>query len=195
MPSSNKIRIREQCLKQRGLLTEQMQLDASKALCARIEALPIYQNASRIALYQAIDGEINLTPLWHRATAAGKICYMPMIISNKTNNRNLIFLPATPQTPQKANLFDILEPDVSHAHAIALEQLDLMILPLVAFDTRGTRLGRGAGFYDKTLQDQKPACLLGAAYDFQKQPAFTADTWDIPLDVIITEENTYWSAP
>jgi 5-formyltetrahydrofolate cyclo-ligase len=191
MSSFNKAHIRKQCLKQRRSLTKQVQLNASKTLCARIEALPIYQNAMHIALYQAIGGEISLTPLWHSAIAAGKICYMPVVMPE---NKTLLFLPSTPETPQKPNAFQILEPDISHARAIPLQQLDLIILPLVAFDKKGTRLGRGAGFYDKTLQHQKPACLLGAAYGFQ-QHALTPDSWDIPLDIIITEENTYWSAP
>ena len=68
-----------------------------------------------------------------------------------------------------------------------------MLLPLVAFDAHGTRLGRGAGYYDRTLEHQKPACLLGIAYAFQQIPWIQPEPWDIPLDGIVTEKNLHWS--
>ena|SRR3990167_9651096 len=189
MQSSHKANIRKDYIKKRKLLSDATQRDASQKLCSNIEMLTIYQNASHIALYQAIDGEISLTPLWEKAVAAGKTCYMPMI---HPNDHRLIFLPTSPHAPQKRNTFNILEPDVSPHKAIALQDIDLMILPLVAFNQQGTRLGRGAGYYDKTLQQAKPQYLLGAAYAFQEHTALVADAWDIPLDLIVTETHVYW---
>jgi 5-formyltetrahydrofolate cyclo-ligase len=192
MHTETKTTIRRQCIKKRNALSKQVQDESAKALCKHIEALSVYQNAAHIALYQAIGAEISLTPLWRSAENSGKTCYMPVMIPN-TNT--LKFLPTTTKTPQKINQFQILEPHLPHADAIALETIDLMILPLVAFDTHGTRLGRGAGFYDKTLKHQKPNCLLGAAYACQQHALLTADDWDIPLDLIVTEKYTYWSTP
>jgi 5-formyltetrahydrofolate cyclo-ligase len=131
-----------------------------------------------------------LHPLWLLAESTLKTCYMPVIQPDSTR---LLFLPTTSETPQKRNQFHILEPDIPHTEAIALEQLDLMILPLVAFNTNGTRLGQGAGYYDRTLEQTRPRCVLGAAYDFQQHPALHADPWDIPLDGIVTDKNTFWS--
>ncbi len=193
MPSpQDKANIRRRYLTKRNALTADIQKNASKALCARIETLPAYQHTKKIALYHAFDGEISLTPLWRSAEAAGKTCYMPVIIPQ---HKTLLFLPQSLQTPHKKNKFQILEPDIPHHHAIALKNLDLMIVPLVAFDTHGTRLGRGAGYYDHTLAHERPTCLLGAAYEFQQQPTLERAAWDIPLDGIVTEKNTYWSTP
>ncbi|MDF1678734.1 MAG: 5-formyltetrahydrofolate cyclo-ligase [Legionellaceae bacterium] len=192
MHTPDKATIRRTCLAKRAALTAQTQKAASEALCMRISSLAVYQKAQKIALYCAVGGEINLHLLWQLAEKSGKTCYMPVMLSS---TQRLVFLPATPSTPQKANAFQVPEPDVPHQYAVAPKAIDLMLLPLVAFDTRGTRLGRGAGYYDRTLSHEKPACLLGAAYEFQRQPLLTAEPWDIPLTGIVTEENTYWSTP
>lgn len=181
--------IRRTCLQQRHALTAATQQAASARICERIASLPVYQNASSIALYQAIDNEINLNALWFLAEQQGKQCYMPAMLPDK---KMLLFLPTTSQTPLKPNQFQILEPNIPHTQAMPLQHIDLMIIPLVAFDVAGNRLGRGAGYYDRTLQHKKPACLLGAAYEFQKQSHLNKAPWDIPLSGIVTEKTIHW---
>ncbi len=190
MHTPDKTTIRRTCLAKRAALTAKEQETASKTLCMRVASLMVYQKAQKIALYHAVGGEIDLCPLWQLAEKAGKTCYMPVM---RSDTRDLIFLPATSSTPQKVNTLQVPEPDVPHQYAIVPKALDLMLLPLVAFDTHGTRLGRGAGYYDRTLAHEKAACLLGAAYEFQRQPLLTAEPWDIPLTGVVTEKNTYWS--
>ncbi len=167
MPTPDKATIRRICLTKRAALSDQTKQKASAALCARIESLTVYQNAEKIALYQAVGGEIDLHPLWLKACAAGKTCYLPVV---RPNDNTLIFLPAGPKTPLKRNQFHILEPDIPHSDAILLEALDLMLMPLVAFDTQGTRLGRGAGFYDKTLQNKSPPAYSAPLMSFNTTP-------------------------
>ena len=175
----------------RKALPEHVRIESSHAICAHIQSLPVYQNAQHIALYQAIEGEVDLQPLWVLAEQADKTCYMPAM---NTKTKTLLFLPATPNTPQQTNAYHVAEPHVSHTKAIPLEQIDLMLMPLVAFDSHGTRLGRGAGYYDRTLAHQKPACLLGVAYEFQHLPLISPEPWDIPLNGVITEKTIHWSA-
>ena len=77
----------------------------------------------------------------------------------------------------------------------------MIFLPVVAFDINGNRLGRGAGYYDRTLafvNEQieqgthiKP-CLIGLAYEFQKIEQIITDKWDVALDIIVTENNIYY---
>jgi 5-formyltetrahydrofolate cyclo-ligase len=191
MPLSHKQALRKHYQAKRASLSDTARLRASQALCTRIQALDVYQNASHIALYHAIKGEIDLHPLWRFAHAAGKICYMPVV--NPHHNKTLLFLPATPDTPRTISALHIPEPNVPHHEARSPHDLDLMIMPLVAFDTHGTRLGTGGGYYDRTLAHQKPACILGVAYTFQRETFLTPEPWDIPLDGIVTEKTTYWS--
>src|SRR5690606_20410008 len=73
--------------------------------------------------------------------------------------------------------------------------VQLVCMPLVAFDQQGNRLGMGGGFYDRTLAfmhqpGQQPA-LLGCAYDWQKTTALAAEPWDIPLSAIATDQRLY----
>jgi 5-formyltetrahydrofolate cyclo-ligase len=174
----------------RKALSEPVRARASQALCARIQTLPVYQHATHIAMYQAIDGEIDLHPLWVLAENAGKTCYMP-VMNSKT--KTLLFLPVTLKTPQQTNSYHIAEPQVSHAASAPLDTLDLMLMPLVAFDNHGTRLGRGAGYYDRALAHKKPSCLLGVAYEFQHHAFLPPEPWDIPLDGVVTEKTMHWS--
>lgn len=188
--TSSKTAIRKTCLKRRAALPEHTQREASSTLCTRIQSLDIYKNAKKIALYQAVGGEINLNSLWVKAQKDKKETYMPIVLPEE---KALLFLPTTSTTPQKSNQWGILEPTIALTEAVALDEIDLMLMPLVAFDPHGTRLGRGAGYYDRTLKNTKPACLLGVAYEFQRQTRITPEPWDIPLHGIITEQNTYWS--
>ncbi len=190
MPPLDKSAIRKKQRAKRAALSETTQKEASRAICARIQSLPIYQNAEKVAFYQAVGGEVDPNPLWLDACNQGKTCYMPVMLPQ---TKTLIFLPTDLNTPQKINQFKVLEPDVPHEQAIALERIDLMLMPLVAFEPNGTRLGQGAGYYDRTLNQEKPAFLLGVAYEFQREPALENDPWDVPLHGIITEKNIYWS--
>ena len=188
MSHKQMIRLKHQAI--RKALPGPVRTAASQALSARIQTLLPYQHATRIAMYQAIDGEIDLHPLWVLAENAGKTCYMP-VMNAKT--KTLLFLPTTLKTPQKINHYNITEPHVPHADAAPLDTLDLMLMPLVAFDSHGTRLGRGSGYYDRTLAQTKPRCFLGVAYEFQHCSFLPPEPWDIPLDGVVTEKTLYWS--
>ncbi len=162
---------------------------ASKQICTRIGSLEQYRQAKRIALYFANNGEVDLDSIWKSAPLQGKFCYFPVI---NEKYLTLSFLPATPATPFKKNRFGIPEPDVSHDLAISVEELDLILMPLVAFDVRCTRLGMGAGYYDRTFQDKTHGCLFGVAYQFQRADFIQPHPWDIPLDAVITQRAIYW---
>ena len=91
------------------------------------------------------------------------------------------------------NRYGIKEPDIGREHALTPEQIDLIFIPLVVVDQRGTRLGMGAGYYDRTLAHYRSPLLVGVAYEFQRQSFIEAQPWDIPLNLVITERNTYWT--
>ena len=181
--------LRQTCRQVREKLSSTYQRDASNQICAHIRKLDPYRYAKRIALYQAINGEIDLESLWRSAPKQGKYCYFPVLNENET----LSFLPATPASTFHKNRFGIEEPVIGQEHALTPDQLDLMFIPLVAFDKKGTRLGMGAGYYDRTLALSRPPLLVGVAYEFQRQSFIEAQAWDIPLNVVITEHATYWS--
>ena len=175
----------------RSRLSTDFQTEASERVCARIKQLEPYRHAKRIALYHAVEGEINLDSLWRSAPLQGKFCYFPALTADKS----LVFLPATPATAFCKNRYDIPEPKIDFSLAIDINEIDILFLPLVAFDSHGTRLGMGAVYYDRTLEQQKPKLLLGVAYDFQHQIFIKSNSWDITLQAIVTPTQIYWSTP
>ena len=191
MPALSKPTLRSTCKRQRQARSSVEQSDAAARVSAFILAWSPYREAKRIALYQAINGEINLDAVWQSAVAQNKSCYFPVIHEDQT----LSFLPATPTTALNNNRFGIAEPCVSSEEALSPEQMDILFLPALAFDGQGTRLGMGGGYYDRTLAHHRPKLLIGIAYDVERQPFIEADAWDIPMDAVITERTIYWSHP
>ncbi|MDO5351206.1 MAG: 5-formyltetrahydrofolate cyclo-ligase [Succinatimonas sp.] len=85
------------------------------------------------------------------------------------------------------NRFHILEPENNPERFLGFEQLEVLIVPLVAFDRQGNRLGMGGGYYDRALKKLSAECLtIGVAYDFQCIDEVPVERWDMPLDEIIT---------
>lgn len=174
----------------RGKLSTSMQSIASIKIHNKILQLANYINARQIALYFAINGEANLNPVWNTALLDGKQCYFPALQNDKT----LIFLRADQQTLLKLNIYKIFEPDMHSSEMASIMQLDILCIPVVAFDNKGTRLGMGGGYYDRTLSEHRPKLLLGVAYDFQFQPYIMRRAWDVPLDAVVTPTTMfYWN--
>lgn len=185
---AHKQALRTHCLRHRKQLSLAERMSASNSICARIATLDQYQKATRIALYSAVNGEIDLSSLVLLPT---QTAYYPVMNAD----RMLSFLPVTPKTVFIKNQFGIPEPDVKRERAITPERLDIIFLPLVAFDEHGTRLGLGGGYYDRTLARGQPALLIGVAYEFQRQSFIEREAWDVPLTAVMTQQTTYWSKP
>lgn len=86
------------------------------------------------------------------------------------------------------NKYNILEPDINNT--IEVDDFDVILVPIVAFDDKCNRLGHGKGYYDKFLTNKK-GLKIGLAYQIQKFEEIPTDLNDIKLDYIITENNTY----
>ncbi len=189
MVDSVKKTLRDKMKQIRSKISVSYCVTASSQVCTRIRSLEQYRDAKEIALYSAINGEIDLDSLWKNASLQGKHCYFPVINKDRLT---LSFLPATPDTPFKKNRFGIAEPDISLDLATPIEKLDLVLIPLVAFDVRCTRLGMGAGYYDRTFKDKKTGPLFGVAYQFQRVDYLDPQPWDVQLNAVITQRVIYW---
>jgi len=190
--------LRQQIRETRRALSESEREHAAFLLCERIASSRAFQQSKHIAFYLPNDGEMDLSLLIQHAWQQGKCCYLPVLA--EPNTQRLWFIPYTPRTKLKTNRYGILEP--IHSRTTRLRKtlsLDLILMPLVAFDEQGNRMGMGGGFYDRTLaflrQRQywhKPN-LLGIAYEFQKQGQLKKNPWDIPMQAIATEKYLYLS--
>ncbi|AJC50376.1 5,10-methenyltetrahydrofolate synthetase [Coxiella endosymbiont of Amblyomma americanum] len=158
----------------------------------KIIALRCFMKSRNLSFYRASNGEVNIDNVVATAKAMGKNCYLPVLYANE---RRLKFYSYLKNSLIK-NRFNIEEPDISQEKCISLSNLDLIFLPLLAFDMKGNRLGRGGGYYDQTLEslknrNLKKPVLVGIAYEFQKIDTIPIEKWDIPLDLVITEQKIY----
>lgn len=188
MTDRYKTAIRKTLKQVRAHTSAHFRAKASMQICNRLRSLDPYRKAKHLALYFAIHGEVDLNPIWKIAPLHGKFCYFPIVNEDFT----LSFLPATPATHFKTNRFGILEPDISLDHAKPAEELDLILMPIVGFDTDCTRLGMGSGCYDRSLANNNKSTLFGVAYQFQKLDFINPQPWDVPLNAVITEKEIYW---
>ena len=181
---------------QRQALSASIQQQHSKSLCQNITREKVYKNSRHIACYIANDGEIDPYLLIEHAIFLGKTVYLPVLSPIKDS---LYFAPYTASSHLKLNRFNIPEPVCHPSNWKTASQLDLLLLPLVAFDRNGNRIGMGGGYYDRTLaflkhrHHWKKPVLMGLAHEIQKVEQLSAQSWDIPLNCIVTEKQRYYS--
>jgi 5-formyltetrahydrofolate cyclo-ligase len=145
-------------------------------------------HAARLGAYVAVGGELDPAPLVAWAWRRGIGVWLPRV----TDELTLVFAEHTPDVGLVPGRFAVPVPP-PEAATLAARDLDVVLVPLVAFDRCGTRAGTGAGFYDRTLEfclgtpaDARPL-LVGLAYAWQEQAVVERRPWDVPLDVVVTE--------
>ncbi|NIF23174.1 5-formyltetrahydrofolate cyclo-ligase [Candidatus Pantoea multigeneris] len=175
----------------RALSAEQQETAADLVAEHALNFAPISQ-ANRIAVFLSVDGELNTRPLIAKLWQQKKQVYLPVL--HPFAPGNLLFILFTPETELHLNKLRIPEPPLDITQMATLDQLDVMLLPLVAFDRQGQRLGMGGGFYDRTLQNWQQHGFLpvGLAHDCQLTDTLPVAAWDVPLPAIITPASL-WS--
>ncbi|OQP31597.1 5-formyltetrahydrofolate cyclo-ligase [Pantoea latae] len=170
----------------RRALTEEQQVQAAALLAEHAVNFAPLANARHIALFLSVDGEINTRPLIAKLWQQKKQIYLPVLHPFAAGH--LLFLRYTPETVLTPNKLRIPEPPLDIRALITLDQLDVMMVPLVAFDSSGQRLGMGGGFYDRTLQNWRQHRFLpvGVAHDCQQVEQLPTAAWDVPLPAVLT---------
>jgi 5-formyltetrahydrofolate cyclo-ligase len=155
----------------------------------------LFRQSRAVAGYLARQGEMDPAPLLKRALAMHKQVYLPVL--HALDGYHLWFAPYRPGDPLRPNKFGIPEPVCPLRRMRRAQDLDLIMVPLLAFDRLGQRLGMGGGFYDRTLAFRlrrrfwKRPRIIGLAYSFQKVDVIPSRPWDVPLDGVVTERNAW----
>jgi 5-formyltetrahydrofolate cyclo-ligase len=185
--------LRHALLNERRQLPPETAKENSTLIANRLVALPVFTESTSIGVYLSINQEVDSIPVINHAWKEKKSCYLPTLKSQQ-----LQFFRYDPSTSLRPNRFSILEPSpLTKENEILPKNLDLVLLPLVAFDTAGNRLGMGGGYYDRTFSflrhpdSRSRPFLLGLAYEFQHIASLTPESWDVPLNAVITEKNYY----
>ncbi|MDR1125324.1 MAG: 5-formyltetrahydrofolate cyclo-ligase [Deltaproteobacteria bacterium] len=192
-----KSEIRSKIIKERDALEATAAERRSRLAQERLLAEPAWKNAGFITLYVAAKGEIQTGRLLEAAWAAGKRVFLPRV--DKKERGLMHFLRCSGREQLGPGSFGLLEPleELCPACDFAREGYpDLMILPGLAFDRRGGRLGWGGGYYDRFLEmcaaAAAPTRFIGLGYTFQLLPEVPVEPWDRPVDAVCTDEEFIW---
>lgn len=190
---TSKILLRTQFRHLRAIIKPEVREKAAHQVAIIFSQQLMFQTSEHIGCYLAYKEEFDTVPLIETIWQAKKKCYLPVLTDNR--ERPLEFVRYTHGAELERNRFGILEP-YDKVHSIAAQDLDLVIIPLIAFDNLGHRLGTGGGYYDRIFQfrgEQKsPPTLMGLAFAIQEADALPDDPWDIALDCILTEKGVRW---
>lgn len=167
---------------------------ASEGLLQQLVSLGVFTAARRIGMYMASGGEIDPSPVMRWCWGRGIEVYVPIVPDPP--DRMLAFASVTLSTRFAANRYLIDEPEVPSDKHIPPRALDVVLMPLVAFDELGNRIGMGGGFYDVSFgfvndEQVKLPALIGIAHDFQKVDSIPFESWDVPLRWVVTPEGVY----
>ncbi|CDH34154.1 5-formyltetrahydrofolate cyclo-ligase [Xenorhabdus bovienii] len=183
--------IRKQIRQLRQNLSPEQQSRFAQQVAQNVVSHPKIQQANKVALYLSFDGELDTRPLIQQLWQQNKQVYLPVL--HPFNQHHLLFLHYHAETSLNCNRFNIEEPPLDVRQVLPVSELDVMFIPLVAFDSTGQRLGMGGGFYDRTLAkwQQQNFYPIGLAHDFQLVNLLPSASWDIPLPEIITPEKIW----
>lgn len=177
--------LRKQLRAARSTLSEELIASKSKAICQRAEQL--LRGSQHVAAYYAFGSEVDLCELISTLSANNKQAYVPIVLPHF----HMRFAPIDQRTPVTLNQYGIKEPQVDESQLREAAQLDAVLVPLVGFDERCNRMGMGGGYYDRNfahrLDTLPPPLLIGVAYDIQCASTVHAQSWDVPLDYVVTE--------
>jgi 5-formyltetrahydrofolate cyclo-ligase len=177
--------LRQQMRTQRRSLSALQQYKAAIRLACHLSHHPRLRQARRVALYVGQDNELDpwrFVQRWRQQ----KQLYLPALHPDGSSRLCFIDAGTRKGIHWKRNRFGIREPVFRTGKVCPLWQLDVLLVPLVAFSRDGGRLGRGGGFYDRTLATlptwgKRPWCI-GIGYHFQECDNLPLQEWDQPLD-------------
>ena len=176
----------------RDLSGEQQRTDAGELFTRLIEHHRV-QDAQHIGISLASDGEIDTFAFIEWCWANKKQVYLPVV--HPFSKGHLLFLEYATDTKMELNRYGIYEPKLEQLHTCAMEKLELVFTPLVAFDRQGNRIGMGGGYYDRMLapwfKEKTGPYPIGLAHDCQQVKALPVEEWDVPLPEIITPSQHY----
>lgn len=172
----NKDDIRRQVRARKTMLDAEERLEAARSVFETLSKMAAFVMADKVLMYHSLPDELS-THEFIDAFADAKEFFLPRV-----NGLDLEILPYD-RTHMHLGAFQIEEPDGDDT--VDIDQMDLVVVPAVAYDRRGNRIGRGKGYYDRLLSRAR-AITVGVCYDFQLFDEFEAEEHDIPVDFVIS---------
>ena len=173
--------LRKKILQQRQALSQQEWQDNSHLICSRLQSLDLFKQAKTIFAYFSFRQEVNLNSLF----SLNKKWAFPRCV-----NKSLVWHLWQPGEALIKDKYGIETP-LEIAPTITPTLADLMLIPTVACDRQGYRLGYGGGFYDRLLSASQAATIptIGVVFDFAYLDRLPIDPWDVKLNYVCTQSN------
>jgi 5-formyltetrahydrofolate cyclo-ligase len=181
-------------LEHRRDLTAQQRAAASARIVERLLDLHELRSGGRLALYLALPEEVDLGSATAPLRVRGWHLHLPRVLPagagaarapTTRKPAGLAFVEWQPAAQLAANRFGVAEVD---GPEVPLAEMDAVIVPCVAVDRQGNRVGFGAGYYDRALAAAPEVPRIGVAFEVQVLDAIDARPWDEPMDVVVTED-------
>jgi len=183
---------REKFKSLRMRLSKEEVLTKSAHIKKLLFGLPEFARAKTIAFYVAkqASGEVETEDMIKESLAADKRVLVPVV---EKAARKILFSELRDYDSELAHgAFNILEPKPSCRRPVPIRESDLVIVPALAFDLKGHRLGHGGGYYDRLLRElasTKPSPpFVGLAYEVQVVDKLPKTLWDVPVNILVTEK-------
>lgn len=181
--------LKQEILRKREHLDKMQIKEISEKISKTLVSLPEFEKANNILFYVSFESEINTQELIKQLLEKKeKNIIVPYVIKN---NHILQLSELHNFNELEPKTFGILEPKELYKREFNPDKLDLAIIPGLVFDKRGHRIGYGFGYYDRFLKTLKNnPKKIGLAYEFQITDKIPEELHDIPMDIIVTENQT-----
>lgn len=177
--------LRDSLLKKRRLLSAQSVNKNSALIVEKLLNWPIYHQADNIMVYLAMPGEPNIDEFIRQALIQGKNIFVPFLTKQYGIMEAVLLSSLNDVVVGK---FGIRSASFDKLKLVDPGDFQLVIVPGIAFDASGNRLGMGAGYYDRFLLQAPAAVLAGVCWNFCKLPYVPTDSHDQRVHYVVTEE-------
>lgn len=175
----DKVTLRNKMIQKRLDLSSEEHITKSNLIISKLKQHPDFINAKILGIYVSFKNEVDTIALIQEIIKTKKVS-VP-----KTNHHEMDFYLIDSLEELKLGTYSILEPH--NNRLIDKNKIDLLIVPIVAYDRNNNRLGYGGGFYDRYLKDYHGS-IIGLAFAFQQVKNLPVESYDLPIKTIIDEK-------
>jgi len=180
--------LRKQILAIRNRLTDEEVMRLSERIFSNLAENSLFHDSAHVMVYLDFKHEVKTDSIINYCLEKNKKVYVPVCIAE---THELCISEITSPEELRPGHYGIREPHTDFIRLSDSSLIDLVLIPGVAFDRAGSRIGFGAGYYDRFLKRLEPKAVKTAlAYSFQVADHVPADEYDIPVDYIVTEKGT-----
>lgn len=185
----DKKELRKHMLQKRNRLEEDYRKHANAAITEAFLHSSVYQACKTLFIYISYSSEVDTNEIITRAISDGKTMLVPL--TDQVNKKMDAIQITDFNTQLCKSCCGILEPNFASKEPYPPEKIDLIVVPGVAFDRRGYRIGYGGGYYDRYLCQSPNAKTVGFAYEQSLTDEIPSESHDQKVDIILTESGEY----